>query len=212
MLGWYFAADDRKLRYGDGRLVRKGATHKVDVEPELCERGLHASKRIIDALQYAPGSVICRVKLGGKVVHGDDKSCATERTYLAVIDGEKLLREFARKCALKVIHLWDAPRVVKDYLETGDESLRAAARDAAWAAARDAARDAAWAAARDAAGAAARAATRAAARDAAWAAARAAAWAAARDAQNKMLEQMVLEAMGLAKPKKVAKKRGRKAV
>jgi len=43
---------------------------------------------------------------------------------------------------LDVIHLWDAPAVVREYLETGDESKR----DAAWAAARDAAWGAALAA------------------------------------------------------------------
>ena len=192
MLGWHFAADDRKLRYDDGRIIRKGITHIVDCEPVLCERGLHASKRIVDALRYAPGSVICRVKLGGKIVHGDDKSCATERTYLAVIDGEKLLRDFARQCALDVIHMWDAPKVVRDYLETGDEKLR----DAARAAAEDAARVAAW----DAARAAAEDAARVAAWDAAWAAASAAAWAAAWAAQNIRLETMAMEAMGLNKP------------
>jgi hypothetical protein len=92
------------------------------------------------------------------------------------------MRLFARRVALDVIHLWDAPPIVKEYLETGDESKRAAAwaaaRDAAW----DAARDAAWAAARDAARAAAWAAAWDTAWDAAWAASRAAARDAARDA------------------------------
>jgi hypothetical protein len=62
-----------------------------------------------------------------------------------------MLREFARWCALQVIHLWDAPDVVRQYLETGDESLRAAARAATRAAARNAARNAACDAARNAA-------------------------------------------------------------
>ena len=82
------------------------------------------------------------------------------------------MRKFARECASDALHLWVAPQVVRDYLSTGDELLRAAARDAA----RDAARAAAGAAARDAAWAAAWAA----ARDAAWAAAWTAAWDAAR--------------------------------
>ena len=43
-------------------------------------------------------------------------------------------REFARWCALQVIHLWDCPEIVRLYLETGDESIRAAA----WVAAGDA--------------------------------------------------------------------------
>jgi hypothetical protein len=133
---------------------------------------------------------------------------------------EKLLRDFGRWCALQVVYLWDAPDVVRQYLETGDESLRKAARDAAWEeasweAARAAARDAAWAAARDAARAAAWDAARAAA-NTAWAAAwaaesaaeSAAAWAAARDTANTAraaaldkygaeLERRALIAMGL---------------
>ena len=207
-LGWHFADATEKLGYDDGRKIKVGETHTVACIPVLCERGLHASKSVIEALQYAPGNILYRVRLSGNIVHGDDKSVATERTYLARIDAEPILREFARKCALSVIHLWDCPRIVKEYLETGDESKRAAARDAAWDAARAAARDAAWAAAWDAAWDAARDAARdaawAAARDAAWAAARDAArdaaWDAAWDAQKKMLDKMVLAAIEKQKP------------
>jgi hypothetical protein len=50
-----------------------------------------------------------------------------------------LLKKFARRVALDVIHLWpDAPPVVVEYLKTGDESLRESAESAAraeeWAA------------------------------------------------------------------------------
>lgn len=76
---------------------------------------------------------------------------------------ESKCREFARWCALQVIDLRDAPDVVREYLETGNEKIRSAARAAAcpdaWAAARAAAWPDAWpdarAAARAAAGAAA---------------------------------------------------------
>ena len=57
-----------------------------------------------------------------------------------------MLREFARWCALSVIDKWDAPEIVRRYLETGDESIRAAAIAAASAAASDAASAAASAA------------------------------------------------------------------
>jgi hypothetical protein len=169
---WHFAqvADDGKPRlgYGDKREVLVGETSRVVGTPVLCKSGLHASGRLWDALSYvhADKLALCRVTLGGEIVDGDGKSAATERTVIAMLDAEatdKLLRDFARWCALQVIHLWDAPDVVRRYLETGDESLRAAARDAAW----DAARDAAWDAARAAA----------------WAAAWDAAWAAAWDAE-----------------------------
>ena len=89
----------------------------------------------------------------------------------AVKEHEKEIRRFACQCALDVIHLWDAPPIVKKYLKTGNEKLRAAAMDAAWAAAGDAA----WAAARDAA------------RDAAGAAA----WAAIREKQTARFKKMV---------------------
>ena len=147
MKGWYFSNVDCKLRYGDGRKIEANITHTVDVEPVLCKSGLHASKRLLDALDYAPGPYIWRVKLGGKIEHDDDKSVATERSYLWGFDATDILRDYARRCALDVIHLWDAPDIVVRYLKTGDESIRAAAWDAAWAAAWYAA----WAAARTAA-------------------------------------------------------------
>jgi hypothetical protein len=216
---WYFAANNNKLRYGDGREIKVGETHSVEGKSKLCEHGLHASKRLIDALQYAPGSIIYRVELSGTMDVGNDKIAATHRKYIACIDGEELLRKFARKCALDVVHLWDAPDIVIKYLKTGDDTIRSAAWDAAWDAVRDAAWDSAWDAAWTAARAAARAtawdAARDAARNAAWAAAGAAArnaywtaarnaywtaarnayWTAARAKQNKRLTTMVVAEM-----------------
>lgn len=143
MQGWYFSTEARRLRFGDNRAIVLGETHTFDGEPVLCEAGLHASERIIDALDYAPGSIVWRVTLGGKIVRGDDKAVATLRTYDAGgIDVSAVLRAFARRCALGAAHLWDCPDVVRRFLETCDDSLRAAASAAASAAARDAARDA----------------------------------------------------------------------
>lgn len=146
MKAWYFSETDCRLRFGDGREVKAGETHKVDGNIHLCLNGLHASKNIRDALLYAPGCYVWRVELGGTIDHGSDKMAASERTYLWGYDASDVLRKFARMCALDVIHLWYAPDVVISYLKTGDESLRAAAwaaaPDAAWAAARAAAGDA----------------------------------------------------------------------
>ena len=157
--GWWFGTAGRKLGYRDGRKIRIGSTHKVKGDIIPCSKGLHLSERLIDALQYARGPIIYRVEGSGLIVpHGNptDKYACSERTYLAGgIDISDTLRLFARKCALDVIHLWNPPDIVVQYLKTGDEALRDAARDAArvaaWNAARDAARDAAWAAAWDAA-------------------------------------------------------------
>jgi len=146
---------------------------------EICVSGLHASKHPFDALAYAPGNLLHLVDCRDIREEQKDKFVCSSRTILKTIDSTKILQEFSRKCALEVIHLWDCPSVVREYLETGREEIR----EAAWAASWDAAR-----AARDAAGnaagnAAAWAAAWAAAGDAAWDAAWAA-WAAAEDAAS----------------------------
>ena len=180
---WHFVGN--KLRNGepvpaDGvKLVWNGPL-------VMCESGLHASLHPVDALQYAPGQTLCLVECGGEIKHQVDKLICRERTIIARMDAKPLLRYFARMQALSVAHLWTPPDVVCDYLMTGDESIRAAAWDAARAAAWDAAWAAVWAAAWAAAGAAAGAA----ARDAAWAAARAA----ARDAAKSDFAALVNEA------------------
>jgi hypothetical protein len=131
-------------------------------------------------------------------VRGHDKLAGRRRRIISMINGEDLLWHFARQQALNVAHLWDMPPVVRRYLETGQEDIRDAARDAASGAAWDAARAARYVA-RDAAKATAWAAARGAAwyaaRDAAWTAARAAAEATALDAANDMLTEMVEAAM-----------------
>lgn len=103
----------------------------------LCETGLHACKNLLDACNYAPGPYIWRVELSGTVVHGNDKSVATKRKAVWGFDATEVLKEFARKVALDaVLKAWDEkkfgvfPEVTKKFLETGDESLRSAARSA----------------------------------------------------------------------------------
>jgi hypothetical protein len=176
VLAWHFVND----RLRDGRPIpADGVELRHENGPVvMCQSGLHASRSLLDALNYAPGHTLCRVEMRDIVAEDDDKLVARSRTILWRIDAEPVLRQFARDCALEVLHLWAAPDVVVEYLLTGDESLRAAARDAA----RAAAWDAAWAAARDAA------------RDAAWDAA----WDAARAAAGDHLESMVLAAHGAA--------------
>src|SRR5690606_5752777 len=155
------------------------------------ESGLHASRRPWHALQFAPGATLCLVDLDEIVEEERNKLVARRRRIVRRVDLTADLRSFACACARDVLHLWDAPDVVRRYLESGDETLRAAAWAAAWAdegadawcAARNAAWEAAWAASRDAAladeRARARTAAWCAARDAVKAAALATAWNAA---------------------------------
>jgi hypothetical protein len=148
VLAWHFLRDNGRLANGDRRKVVPGRTLKHKGELILCSSGLHASVRALDALKYAPGPWLQRVECGGEIIDNvpghTDKLVCGERKCLWIADATPILRPFARKCALDVIHLWDAPDVVRRYLETGDESISDATSAAAWAAAWDAA----WAAAR----------------------------------------------------------------
>jgi hypothetical protein len=179
ILAWHFTGDT--LRDGSP-IPPVGEWLRYEGKVVMCESGLHASVDPFDALHYAPGPILHRVECRDVVETQSDKIVCRERRIISSMDATEMLRYFARMQALSVVHLWDAPDVVLDYLMTRDGAIRAAARDAARAAAWAAAGDAAWAAAR--AAGAAWAAARDAAQDATWAAGAAgdAAWAAARDA------------------------------
>jgi hypothetical protein len=147
MKAYHFTSD--KLR--DGRPIPpigEWLEHEGDVV--ICETGLHASLHPMDALQYAPGNLLHLVECEDIVTEDNDKFVCRRRKILATIDVEKLLLDFARWTALQVIHLWDSPDVVKQFLGTGEEMLRSAARSAAWSAAWSAAESAAESAARSA--------------------------------------------------------------
>jgi hypothetical protein len=193
--GWHFLPADKRLRYGDGRVIQVGKVYRWrEGMFGVCGGGMHMSRNILDALRYAPGPILCRVESVGKVIEAGDKLVAECRKVLWMIDATDVLRADARRCALDVVHLWDAPNVVDRYLKTGDESLRAAARDAAMDAAEVTAR-------RAAAREAARATLRAAGEGDAWKDAWSASWHAsgatatmdaARDKQSRRLVQMAV--------------------
>lgn len=131
ILAWHFVGDT--LRDGSA-IPADGEWIKVSTPLSLCNHGLHAILNPFDALQYAPGSTLCRVALRGEIVHGTDKLCASERMIICRMDAKELLRYFARMQAIKCLEQWDTepPDVVLDYLMTANEDLSAAESAAAW--------------------------------------------------------------------------------
>ena len=180
VLGWHFLNGDGRLAYGNRQHVRVGEWLYVGEPLRICEVGLHASSRLIDALNYAPGPILCRVELAGELIEQDDKFCASQRRVIAMADASALLHEFACLAAESVLHNIKNPahlaaaRAAIDTkrLWVADQASNAQL-SAAWSAAGSAA---AWSA--EAAEAAAAAAARSAAWSARAAAARAAAWSA----------------------------------
>src|SRR3990167_5643410 len=100
---WHFTGTTLR----DGRQVPRDGEwllHSGDII--MCEAGLHASKHPFDALQYAPGAMLCRVECRGHILMGSDKLVCRQRRILARIDATDLLYTFAREQALSVLHLW----------------------------------------------------------------------------------------------------------
>ena len=77
---WHFLDDEGKRR--DGLVEEVGKTYHIDGDLLMCVRGLHASRRILDALQYAPGAIVQRVACWGKADEQDDKLVCRHRKVL----------------------------------------------------------------------------------------------------------------------------------
>ena len=184
LFGWHFAGST--LRDGSP-LPKVGVWERYSGALDMCKSGLHVGITPWDALQYAPGDTLRLVEYAKVGEQQSDKIVCARRRTIVQMDATEMLRYFARLQAISCIDRWQQkpPEVVLDWLHTGDELAREAAREAARAAAW-AAREAAWAAraaARAAASAAAWAAS-AAVSEAARAAASAAAWAASAAARE----------------------------
>src|SRR5690606_24249805 len=159
-LYYHFVAANKRLRFDMKSVeVSVGQTLHFDGEPVLCEQGFHSSKRPLDALRYAPSDAewLCGVRLGGTIIHDEDKSVATERTVVWMLNVRKLLVEFAlwnteqafhaiRKIgiepdersveAVRLVRLWLVDKASKEELIAAVDAADSAARAATCAAAR----------------------------------------------------------------------------
>lgn len=193
MNGWHWIGADHTLRTGE--VVVPNGIYRAVGPLKMCANGVHASRRALDALRYAPGPVVCAVVLSGELQHDTDKSVARERRVVWMADATNVLHEFACIVATDALALVEARGMTVDpcswaAIEAKRGWLRGLTTDAdlgvAWVAAEVAAWGEAAGAARAAAGAA-------------WGEARTAAWGAARGAardtawtlQNSVLETML---------------------
>ena len=171
ILAWWFVAPSPdggppRLPNADGRPVVVGETLTDPRDSAgktgpvvLCERGFHASRRAINALTYAPGAIVCRVRCSGEIVEDGDKIACSERTVLWMADATRVLRLFACDVAEDALlaerkrgrepHA-DSWRAIEVARRWADGKATEAERSAAWSAAsaaESAARSAAWSAA-----------------------------------------------------------------
>lgn len=113
MKGWYISKPNCRLRYGDNRKISAGCTHEMKwpyeyegvtfTRPTICEAGLHASKKLLNALNIAfdcfadrNDFYLWRVEVTGRLDKATNKFCGDERTYLWGIPVRGLLKIWKR--------------------------------------------------------------------------------------------------------------------
>jgi hypothetical protein len=63
---------------GSREIWKVGEWRKCEGELKICQSGYHASKNVIDAMNYVNAEVIARVEVRGKHIDQDDKQCWEE--------------------------------------------------------------------------------------------------------------------------------------
>lgn len=144
-------------RKPNGFKFKKGVWHKHEGDIKICKQGFHASKNIIDAMNYVNCGYVAKVQVRGKSEKENDKECWSEMkivewkkwtkkdsvsltTYaaeLCIDNFEKKYPNDKRPC--------EAIEAAKKWLKNPTEKNRSAAESAAWSA-ESAAASAAWSA------------------------------------------------------------------
>ena len=146
ILAYHFLKSDMCSHEGHEPPWKEGETRTLDGEIVICAHGYHASRTAWDALQFAPGPVLCLVEVEPVEEH-TDKLVSRSRRLIKAVNVERELREFAADCAERVLHFYEEaypgdqrPRAAiataRAYArgEATDGELNAAARAAADAA------------------------------------------------------------------------------
>ena len=91
ILGWHILPSNKKLNFKDDRLIRDNIWYSVKGNLDLCCCGLHASKKIKDAVgnwnyndvgHGDENGYICRVVVKDNVIYGNEKFCGRSRKVL----------------------------------------------------------------------------------------------------------------------------------
>lgn len=126
--GWHFLREDMMLRYSDGRTVKKGIWMKARNcigGPILCKQGMHASENILDAIQYAPGIILCKVNVRGNIITSKDKFVGMERVVLDFFNCRETFERFClwcyeralKKCGITNETCWKEARIRKQVID-----------------------------------------------------------------------------------------------
>ena len=93
--GWHFLQTDRCLQWNAEKPLEVSDELHIELPLEILRRGLHWCKRPIDALTYAPGSVVCYVEVWGETQFDSDIGVSEYRRITWMHDAELLLWQYA---------------------------------------------------------------------------------------------------------------------
>lgn len=124
MRGWHFVEPDLRLRFS-GEPLELGNVYSARGTTRLCDNGMHASGRLLDALKYANSTHACYVEIRGDLKVGDDKFCGRYRWVLGHGELDLVLHRLAVKAAdmaisaadLKIDALTDALEAKRGWIE-----------------------------------------------------------------------------------------------
>ena len=185
LLVWHFLRQNWETNSGSIK-TKVGDTYHVEPPIKICSRGMHGSRKVLDALGHLAGPILTLCEVWGEFAEQSDKIVAEYRRPLWGKDISTELNEWAccnAEVALLVAEIedsrcWEAIEAKRAWLrgeisykelDAARDAARAAGWDAGWAAGWDAALAAAW--------------------DSAWAAG----WDAALAAQNADIENRILD-------------------
>lgn len=147
VLAWHFLKNNKFMCYDrSSEIARAGKTYSIadDQVPELCKYGMHGSIHALDAVGFAPGSIVCRVEISGDVLYADNKLVGRHRKVLWMADASDVLTKFSKWCVSQVISQIPDPNLTRKFLESGNKSLMAIVWENAFKAGDVLACDAAW--------------------------------------------------------------------
>src|SRR3990167_2127229 len=102
---WHFLRDDMRSGSGAEPAWTEGEERTITGRLKLCDRGYHSSPTPWDALQYAPGSMLCLVEISEPVKRDKDKAVSRTRRLVRAINIERELRLFACDCAESAVEI-----------------------------------------------------------------------------------------------------------
>ena len=119
--GWHFIGADFKLRFSQ-ETVELGKISEATGPISLCNNGMHACRLILDALKFANGPVVCRVKIFGETQEDREKICGRYRQVLAYGDIIWQLHQYGFDLTSSILSgeetdLWELLDVKKKWIE-----------------------------------------------------------------------------------------------